>query len=116
MTAFALGIPSLAQYDTTKFPIPVDIPPLEWVHGTSVELTSIIAEVNSWRALNCGIPNMNDWPGLEQRVLAWVPKAMELTQEDSCEMIVRLAVQESLRQAVIIYIYMVSFPFFYTSF
>lgn len=112
MIAFALGTSSFAQYDTSDFPIlPVVVRPLEWVHGIPVEFVVNIVQVNAWRTCNPGIPNANDWPELELRTLAWMPRTMELVGEDSCEdsyeVITRLAVQETWRHAVLIYIYMV---------
>lgn len=109
MIAFALGTPPLIQYDTSDFPvIPAVVGPLEWVHGIPIELTVNVVQVNAWRASNPGIPNVNDWTDLELRALAWIPRAMELAGDDSYEVVTRLSVQETWRQAILIYVYMVS--------
>ena len=112
MIAFALGTPSFVQYDTSDYPIiPVTVRPLEWVHGIPEELIVNLVQVNSWRASNPGIPNMNDWAELELRALAWIPRTMELvgedSYEDSYEVVARMAAQETWRHAVLIYVYMV---------
>jgi hypothetical protein len=66
--------------------------------------------VNAWRAAHPGIPNANEWVGLEMRTMAWEPRIAPITGEDSFEVVARLAVQESWRHTVLIYIYMVSCP------
>jgi hypothetical protein len=110
-TAFIFGLPSLVEYDASEFPtIPEVTQPLEWVHGIPVELTVNLMLVNAWRAAHPGIPNANEWVGLEMRTMAWEPRIAQLAGEDSLEVVARLAVQESWRHAVLIYIYMVSFP------
>lgn len=116
MTAFALGAPSLAQYDTSDFhTVPAIGKPLEWAHGIPVEFIVSVVQVNAWRASNPGIPNEIDSLELELRTLMWTPKAMDLVVEGSCEdsytIITRLAAQETWRHAVLIYIYMVRVPF-----
>ncbi|KAF8606104.1 hypothetical protein BDV93DRAFT_520961 [Ceratobasidium sp. AG-I] len=111
MIAFALGTPSLVQYDASDYPIvPVVVRPLEWVHGIPEELIVNLVQINSWRASNPGIPNANDWLELELRALAWIPRTTELMgedlSEDSYKVVSRMAVQETWRHTVLIYIYM----------
>ncbi|KAF8599449.1 hypothetical protein BDV93DRAFT_300265 [Ceratobasidium sp. AG-I] len=111
MIAFALGTPSFVQYDTSDCStIPFAVSPLEWAHGIPAEFVVCIVQVNAWRASNPGIPDANDWPALVLRTLTWMPKAMDLVGEASCQdsykVVARLAVQETWRHAVLIYIYM----------
>ncbi|KAG9121300.1 hypothetical protein FRC07_002785, partial [Ceratobasidium sp. 392] len=107
ITAFILGLPQLVEYDTDELSILSErVQPLEWVHGLPVELTANIVQVNAWRTSCPGIPNMNGWVDLEMRTLAWEPRTREIQGGDSFDVVARLAVQESWRHAVLIYIYM----------
>ena len=116
MIAFALGTPSLIQYDTSDCSlVPVVAKPLEWAHGIPIAFVMCVVQVNAWRASNPGIPNVNDWLALVLRTLTWAPRMMELvgedSREDSYKVIARLAVQETWRHAILIYIYMVRASF-----
>ncbi|CAE6388974.1 unnamed protein product [Rhizoctonia solani] len=101
--SLVLGLPTLAEYDTTGFPIApgTDIT-AEWVHGIPVEFILNIAEVHNWRAQRKHV----DWQMLEWRTLAWRWSQRDVEAEDSVEMVYRIAIQEAWRHATLIYIYM----------
>ncbi|CAE6455501.1 unnamed protein product [Rhizoctonia solani] len=103
MCAFVLGLQTLAEYDSTGFPIsPRTDLPVEWVHGVPIELIVNIAEVHNWRAQAKYV----DWRVLEMRTLAWKWNHRDVQSEESAEMIHRIAIQEAWRHVTLIYIYM----------
>ncbi|EUC67673.1 fungal zn(2)-cys(6) binuclear cluster domain protein [Rhizoctonia solani AG-3 Rhs1AP] len=103
-TALVLGIPPLVEYGYDGECHPASHG-LEWIHGTPLTLVQAIAQVNSWRA-GSRVP-LNDWRVLEGRVLAWEPGPIVPDDENpGTGDVARLAVQESWRHAVLIYIYM----------
>ncbi|KAG8777535.1 hypothetical protein FRC12_000322 [Ceratobasidium sp. 428] len=107
MLALVLGLPPLVEYDSSEFPIISElVEPLDGVHGVPIELIVNIVQVNAWRAAHLGVPNADGWMGLEVRTLTWDPRTEEIQGGDSYEVVTRLAVQESWRHAVLIYIYM----------
>ncbi|KAG8743391.1 hypothetical protein FRC10_012117 [Ceratobasidium sp. 414] len=110
MIAFILGLPPLVEYDLSEFPIISELAqPLEWVHGIPAELLVNIVQVNAWRTVYPGVANATGWVDLETRTLAWEAKAEEIRGDDSFGVVTRLAVQESWRHAVLVYIYMRDF-------
>ncbi|CAE6407658.1 C6 transcription factor, putative [Rhizoctonia solani] len=104
-TALLLGVPPLVEYGYDGECDPVSHA-IEWIHGVPVIFSQAVAQVNSWRAGSRVVP-LDDWQALERRVLAWQPRIVVLDGEDSgTGNVARLAVQESWRHAVLIYIYM----------
>ncbi|KAJ1305696.1 hypothetical protein OPQ81_010433 [Rhizoctonia solani] len=106
MYSFILGLPTLAEYDSTGFPTVhgANIP-FEWVHGVHgvpIEMIVNIAEIDNWRAQK----KRMDWRALETRALEWRWRQREIHSEESVEMVFRAAIQESWRHATLIYIYM----------
>ncbi|CAE6480165.1 unnamed protein product [Rhizoctonia solani] len=108
ITALALGIPSILQYDTTASW--VDKAPghyMEWVHGFPVGLLILLAEINAWRTSRMmGEINQNqtNFRSIEHRLNTWNP-IMDYTGEPDND-IARLAIQEACRQATLVYLYM----------
>ncbi|CAE6439300.1 unnamed protein product [Rhizoctonia solani] len=99
-----LGLPTLAEYDSTGLPVVpgITIPADRFhdVQGVPAEMVIIIAEVHSWRARKKKV----DWRALEMKAWAWNPRDTEFEQSD--QMIYRNAVQEAWRHTALIYIYM----------
>ncbi|KAJ1305584.1 hypothetical protein OPQ81_000582 [Rhizoctonia solani] len=103
VSSLVLGIPPLVDYGYDEECDPGSHG-LEWVHGIPVALMEIISQINTWRA-GSRIAPMDNWQVLERRVLAWQPVGQG--SEDSVTgSVARLAVQESWRHVVLIYIYM----------
>ncbi|CEL54069.1 hypothetical protein RSOLAG1IB_06779 [Rhizoctonia solani AG-1 IB] len=98
-----LGLPTLVEYDLTRFPIvpSVDIP-VEWVHGIPVEMVINIVEVHNWRAQAKNV----DCATLETRTLTWRWCHKDLEDIESVEAVYRAAIQEAWRHTTLIYIYM----------
>ncbi|KAG8699475.1 hypothetical protein FRC09_006595 [Ceratobasidium sp. 395] len=107
MLAFILGLAPLVEYDSSEFPIISEFTrPLEWVHGIPIELIVDIVQVNAWRAAHPGVPNMSGWVDLEVRAITWEPRTEEIQGGESYDVVTRLAIQESWRHAVLVYVYM----------
>ncbi|KAH7322349.1 hypothetical protein B0J17DRAFT_683753 [Rhizoctonia solani] len=102
MCSLVLGVPTLAEYDSTGSQIATDEVPFEWVHGVPVEMIVNITEVHKWRAQL----NNVDWRVLETRTLEWSWSGRDVQFEESVQMIYRVAILESWRHATLIYIYM----------
>ncbi|CAE7212026.1 unnamed protein product [Rhizoctonia solani] len=98
MCALVLGTAPLAEYDPGELP-PVGYPPfpVEPFHGIPIEWILIIAHVH---ARQCS------WYDLEIRILSWRPRMSDIWSEESAESVFRIAIQESWRHAILIYIYM----------
>ncbi|CAE6519233.1 unnamed protein product [Rhizoctonia solani] len=103
--SLVLGLPPLVEYgydcecDSSSHG-------LEWIHGVPVALVQIVSQINSWRAGSRVTP-LDDWEALERRLLSWEPRLMVPDGEDSdAGNIGRLAIQESWRHTVLIYLYM----------
>ncbi|CAE6473664.1 unnamed protein product, partial [Rhizoctonia solani] len=106
MCSIVLGLPTLAEYDLTGFPIvPGSDLTTDWfhgVHGVPVEMIVNITEVHNWRAHK----KAADWTALEMRAWTWTWNQKEIQSEESVEMVYRVAIQEAWRHATLIYIYM----------
>jgi hypothetical protein len=113
MTSLAFGTAPLLHYDTAIYPLPPNLTRsmiLEWVYGCPPEIVVLLAKVNGWRVsqwmeqpfLN---PGLDEWEEIEERVKQWSPV---IDRKDDAALVVgRLAVQETWRHAVLIYLYMV---------
>ncbi|KAG8694346.1 hypothetical protein FRC09_009905 [Ceratobasidium sp. 395] len=115
MAATAFGSVPLLHYDTTIPPSPAHIEHenmiLEWVYGCPAEIVVLFAKINGWRASRwmgqplMGAENNEDWRQVEENAKQWTARIDRI--DESAAVVGRLAVQESLRQAVLIYLYMV---------
>ncbi|QRV82523.1 Fungal specific transcription factor domain [Ceratobasidium sp. AG-Ba] len=112
IAAVTFARPSLALYDT--HPMSTNVPrqileterssALESVYGCTIPMIILFAKINALRA---GVERWNqDWRQLEVEVMGWTFIADHV--DDSIGRIMRLAIQESWRQAILIYLYMVS--------
>ncbi|CUA71982.1 Adhesion and hyphal regulator 1 [Rhizoctonia solani] len=111
VTALVFGTIPLIHYDTNFCPIlqPPKSFYIEWAHGCSSIVIVLLARVNSWRAARLADP-MHPTPTLEEQqqfqdcLREWNP-TIEYGDEPAFVM-GRLAVQETWRHAVLIYMYM----------
>lgn len=95
------GIPHTIQYDTS-IPVLIDLYP---VHGMPPELQFALIDIT-----NCYSQNhaAYDWWDIEQRLLNWQSPVCGTNNDESWKTIAQLAVHESWRQTMLIYLYMVS--------
>ncbi|KAG8777397.1 hypothetical protein FRC12_000387 [Ceratobasidium sp. 428] len=105
MCSMAYGLPQVIDYDTSTPPLETNFYPVEWIHGCPVDFQIIIAKINSlcnWDQI--GPPP--DWRPLERELRDWQPDVFKVTEEESWKAVARLAVRESWRHALLIYMYM----------
>ncbi|CAE6530518.1 unnamed protein product [Rhizoctonia solani] len=106
MCSLVLGLPTLAEYDSTGFPIVPgsDLAPdkVHGVHGVPMEMIVNISEVHNWRAQR----KVADWSELEMRAWTWTWSQRDIQSEESAVMVHRVAIQEAWRHATLIYMYM----------
>ncbi|KAF8606264.1 hypothetical protein BDV93DRAFT_364365 [Ceratobasidium sp. AG-I] len=93
------GLPHMVQYDTFT-PVLVDLYP---VHGMPAIFQLALIEIRS-----CYFQSYMayDWPNIEHRLLNWQSPVCAITNEESWKTIAQLAVHESWRQTLLIYLYM----------
>ncbi|KAH7322348.1 hypothetical protein B0J17DRAFT_772756 [Rhizoctonia solani] len=118
VSSLVFGVPPLIDYDTTAPFVrtemncngyPGCIHPTEWIHGSPLELTSLIVKISLWRAKNPGIQCAPEeiWKPLEAEAWAWAPRVSSpVSMNEPSQMVVRMAVQEGWRHAGLIYLYM----------
>ncbi|KDN38489.1 hypothetical protein RSAG8_09474, partial [Rhizoctonia solani AG-8 WAC10335] len=107
MTALALGLPTLAVYDTSLDEL--DMPSfhaMEYVHGCPTEFLITLMEIHNWRLEHpddmCA---RQQWQAIEERIMR-LRQADETDAADSAQAVIRLAVRESWRHATLIYLYL----------
>ncbi|CAE6518674.1 unnamed protein product [Rhizoctonia solani] len=107
MTALALGLPTLAVYDTSLDEL--DIPSfhaMEYVHGCPTEFLITLMEIHNWRLEHpddmCA---RQQWQAIEERIMR-LRQADETDAANSAQAVIRLAVRESWRHATLIYLYL----------
>ncbi|QRW11358.1 Fungal specific transcription factor domain [Ceratobasidium sp. AG-Ba] len=106
MCAMAYGLPQMMEYDTTTPPVESGVHPAELVHGCPPAMQFILADINKLCSWNLIGPIAN-WRTVEQRLLDWQPNLRPPTdEEDSWKGVARLAVQESWRHTLLVYLYM----------
>lgn len=111
IAALALGTAPLLHYDTTRYSheSTEDSRVLEWVYGCPPDIIILLAKVNSWRVARWIDPaavNGNEWREVEGMARTWGPNIEPV--DGSANLVARVAIQECWRQAVLIYMYMVS--------
>lgn len=101
LCAMAYGVPQVVNYDTSVPAIVTDEPS---VHGFPAELQIALADINNHYAHGF---IAYDWQSIEQRILAWKAPVYPMLDEDSWTLVAQLAIYESWRHTVLIYLYMV---------
>jgi hypothetical protein len=104
IAAMVLGTPTFLPYDTTtltnrsKFQT-------EWMWGCPEVFIIQCARINRSRSLRGEYSDQRRWKGIEKELVEWEP--VSESSNDSRDTVARLAVQESWRHAMLIYLYMV---------
>ncbi|KAF8594952.1 hypothetical protein BDV93DRAFT_528998 [Ceratobasidium sp. AG-I] len=117
VTALAFGVSALLVYETTPQVTEMiqGTRVLEWVYGCPPDIILLMARINAWRAskwiesslLETGEstkPDDGKWRTIETLLRCWRPTIEEV--DGSSNLVTRLAIQESWRQGVLIYLYM----------
>lgn len=109
MSAIALGLPTLAMYDTSLDGM--EIPKfcaMEYMHGCPTEFIVILVGIHNWRLQHPDMHHDGHWKSMEDRIKTLRQERDESDRipADSAQMVIRLAVRESWRHATLIYFYM----------
>ncbi|CAE6458885.1 unnamed protein product [Rhizoctonia solani] len=111
MAALALGLPTLAVYDTSMNELDTSsFHAMEYVHGCPSEFLVTLVEIHNWRLQHPeDICSQEHWQSVEGRImrLRQVPDEGDTRTADSAQSIIRLAVREIWRHAALIYLYLV---------
>ncbi|KAF8606265.1 hypothetical protein BDV93DRAFT_506341 [Ceratobasidium sp. AG-I] len=98
--AMTHGLPQVIIYDTSVPAFPTHSVPF---YGFPVELQIILADINARCAQGCGF---YDWQRTEARIFAWEPLVCATVDDDAWKTSAQLAIQESWRHTILIYLYM----------
>lgn len=99
----AYAVPPTIEYNTSYPPFNLDAHPVEWVHGCPTVFHMAFMDINA----RCALGHVaQDWQDIEHRIKSWQPRFNNSTGE-AWKDVARLAVQESWRQALLVYLYMV---------
>ncbi|KAF8606233.1 hypothetical protein BDV93DRAFT_363816 [Ceratobasidium sp. AG-I] len=100
--AMAYAIPPMLEYDTSCPPFRSEIHLVEWVYGCPAEFHIALVDINARCALDHVAP---DWRDIEQRILSWRPR-LDDSAGEAWQQIGRVAVHETWRQTLLVYLYM----------
>ncbi|KAF8712174.1 hypothetical protein RHS03_01292, partial [Rhizoctonia solani] len=103
LCSMAYGLPQVIDYETATLSPEAEIHPIEWVHGCPLEFQICIALMNDRCTKSYVAP---DWQMIEHRLQSYKVRLTLVDQTESWRNIARLAVVESWRQALLIYLYM----------
>ncbi|CAE7071824.1 unnamed protein product [Rhizoctonia solani] len=103
IVAMVLGTSTFLPYDTTARAQRSQLR-LEWIWGCPEEFIIQCARINAIRSSKGQSNSRNLWKEIEAEIIEWEPIAEQ--SKDSRDAVARLAVQESWRHAMLIYLYM----------
>ncbi|KAG8716574.1 hypothetical protein FRC08_009235 [Ceratobasidium sp. 394] len=105
LCSMAYVLPHVVDYDTSVPPFGEDVHPIEWVHGCPTEFQLILVDINNYSHQRREGHKL-DWQLTEKRLKSW-NSAVKISEEgESLKTVARLAVQESWRHTLLIYLYM----------
>jgi hypothetical protein len=108
LCSLTYGLPQVIEYDTSILPSDVDIHPVEWVHGCPTEFQIALVNINA-RFHQTRVGPEPDWRPIEHLIKSWQPAVQTSAEGESWQAVARLAVQESWRHTLLIYLYMVRY-------
>ncbi|CAE6466618.1 unnamed protein product [Rhizoctonia solani] len=103
LCSMVYGVPQVVDYETATFAPRAEIHPIEWVHCCPHEFQICIAEMNKRCTTSYIAP---DWHVIEHRLLSYRAPVITVDQAESWKTIARLAIVETWRQSLLIYLYM----------
>lgn len=107
MMATMFGLPHLVPWNITLFPNISRVAIIsEWIPGYPSGFILAFAMVNTWRTRDVYARDPNEWRRVEVHIRDCHPHH-PANNADSFQTIARFAVQEAVRQAALIYLYMV---------
>ncbi|KAG8744452.1 hypothetical protein FRC10_010122 [Ceratobasidium sp. 414] len=106
LCSMVYALPQVIEYDTSISPFNSDMHPIEWAHGCPIEYQIALVEINA----RCNGPNQArpeiDWRPIERCIKSWQPAVPAPPSEQSWRTVARLAVQETWRHMLLVYLYM----------
>lgn len=105
--AMAYGLPQIIDYDTSASAISDRLHPIECIHACPPEFQICLAQINL--RYSKGYIS-HDWHLIEQSLLSYKPPLSQIDDLESWKVVARLAIVESWRQVLLIYLYMVREP------
>ncbi|KAG8744448.1 hypothetical protein FRC10_010118 [Ceratobasidium sp. 414] len=105
MCSMAYALPQVINYDTSITPREDGVHPIELVYGCPLELQTTLVDINTLRAWEQVGP-IPDWQGVERKLRQWQPTIRAAAGEESWKMVAQLAVQETWRHTLLVYLYM----------
>ena len=109
-SALVFGNTPLISYDTSLGPTQSESGrfALEWIYGCPSHIVLLMARINAWRIPGCTRhqSSYEGWRDIEKMLKDWSPDIDP--NDESPNMVGRLAVHECWRHATFIYLYMVS--------
>ncbi|CEL54147.1 hypothetical protein RSOLAG1IB_06858 [Rhizoctonia solani AG-1 IB] len=103
LCSMAYGVPQIMDYETATLIHGEELHPIEWFHCCPHEFQICIAEMNRRCATSYVAP---DWHVIEHRLLSYKVPLISVDHAESWKTIARVAVVESWRQTLLIYLYM----------
>ncbi|KAG8744027.1 hypothetical protein FRC11_013659, partial [Ceratobasidium sp. 423] len=102
--AMVFGLPPQVEYDTRAAPVPKGILPHERAHTSPIEFQVLLADINACRVNSV---ETGDWKGIEHVSLNWQGQFIrDGPGWESWMMVAWLAVQESWRLSLVLYLYL----------
>ncbi|KAG8704937.1 hypothetical protein FRC09_003243 [Ceratobasidium sp. 395] len=102
------ALPQAVDYDTSIQPSGEERHIVEWVYGCPAEFQVALVDMNAHIHHK---PGKNiDWQLMEQSLKSWKPTALD-REGESWKAVARLAVHESWRHTLLIYLYMASLQY-----
>ncbi|CAE6528277.1 unnamed protein product [Rhizoctonia solani] len=103
MASMIYGVPHLVEYSTDDV-FHTEPHPAEWMNCVPGEFLVLLAKINICRDQGS---LADDWQNIEQRLVSWEPRLrFEPEGLDSGKSVAWLALQESYRQTLLIYLYL----------
>ncbi|KAG9074787.1 hypothetical protein FS749_013623, partial [Ceratobasidium sp. UAMH 11750] len=99
------ALPQVIDYDTSVAPLESHTHPVEWIHGCPATFQATLVNINS--LFHRKQPGSRlEWKSIEQYLKSWRPVIQASRDGESWGAIARLAIQESWRHTLLIYLYM----------
>ncbi|CEL60442.1 Zinc-cluster protein [Rhizoctonia solani AG-1 IB] len=106
MGSMIYGLPQVVTYQTNIEPFHLEPHAVEWIHGFPGEFQILLAKINACRDQE----KWGGWQDIERQLLSWEPRPKFQPQGlESWKSVAWLATQETWRQTLLMYLYLVSY-------
>ncbi|CAE7178545.1 unnamed protein product [Rhizoctonia solani] len=102
--AMVFGVPQQVDYDISISSLPNSLFSSEWAHSCPVEFLVLLAEINTYRDKG---PGVRHWREIEHYLVTWLARPIRHDESwESWMAVAWLAVQESWRLTLLMYLYL----------